>query len=80
MSLNLKNPLKIANGLAHLRGLSSLSSADVDTEYEKFFRGKLAEWEVKSPSEIPEDKRKMFFSEVKADWEARKHARGIQED
>jgi len=39
-------------------------------EYQKFFQKKLDKYEVKSPAELSDDKKKQFFEEVDSEWEA----------
>ena len=39
-----------------------------DSDYQKFFQGKLKAWGVKSPAELDKDKRKKFFTEVSKEW------------
>ena len=40
--------------------------------YQKYFQGKLKKFGVTSPSQLPADKRKFFWSEVKRDWSSKK--------
>ena len=37
-------------------------------EYEKFFKKKLKEWDVKSPAELSDEDKKKFFDEVDKEW------------
>ena len=39
-----------------------------ESDYQKFFQGKLAKWKVKSPAELDKADRKKFFSEVEKEW------------
>jgi len=39
-----------------------------DSDYKKFFNGKLEKYGVKSPSELDDEQKKKFFAEVKKDW------------
>ena len=39
-----------------------------DSDYQKFFQGKLAKWKVKSPAELDKADRKKFFTEVSKEW------------
>jgi len=39
-----------------------------DTAYQKYFKSMLAKWGVKSPSELPADKKKAFFRAVQLGW------------
>ena len=42
-----------------------------ESEYQKFFKGKLAQYKVKSPAELG-DKISDFFDEVSKDWKGEK--------
>lgn len=39
-----------------------------DNEYQKFFRSKLEQYKVKSPSELSDEDKKKFFAEIKSEW------------
>lgn len=39
-----------------------------DTEYQEFFRKKLEDYGVKSPSELSDSEKKKFFNEIKSEW------------
>lgn len=41
-------------------------------EYQKYFQKKLDKWNVKSPAEIPKDKKDEFFDEVDKGWKGDK--------
>ena len=40
----------------------------VETEYQKFFKKKCEEYNVKSPSELSAEDKKKFFSEIEKEW------------
>ena len=40
-----------------------------ETEYQKFFKKKLDQWKVKSPSQLSDEDRKKFFSEIEKEWD-----------
>lgn len=46
-----------------------IQNAAVEGPYHKFFRGKLEQYGVKSPSELTEDQKAKFFSEVDSEWD-----------
>jgi len=46
-----------------------LEKLNEETEYQKFFKGKLKKYGVKSPSELDKEDRKKFFDEVDKDWD-----------
>ncbi len=39
-----------------------------ENAYQKFFKGKLKEWEVSSPEDLSDEDKKKFFAEVKKEW------------
>lgn len=39
-----------------------------ESDYQKFFQGKLKAWKVKSPAELDKEDRKKFFTEVEKEW------------
>ena len=77
MSINVS--IETEAGVASYTGLgfSSESSSELQQEYQKFFRGKLAEYDVSSPAELDDEQSAKFFEEVKADWSARKERLGL---
>lgn len=58
-------------------GFAATASSELQNEYQKFFRGKLAEYQVESPSELSDEQTAKFFDEVKVDWAARKQRLGL---
>ena len=40
----------------------------VETEYQKFFKKKCEEYNVKSPAELSVEDKKKFFSEIEKEW------------
>ena len=40
----------------------------VETEYQKFFKKKCEEYNVKSPSELSAEDKKKFFAEIEKEW------------
>jgi len=43
-----------------------------ETEYQKFFKRKLADMGVKSPAELSDEKKKEFFNVIDKEWKAEK--------
>jgi len=39
-----------------------------ETEYQKFFKKKLKAYNISSPSELDDEKKKKFFDEIKKEW------------
>lgn len=80
MSNKLHASIETEAGVATYTGLgfsSESASSELQQEYQKFFRGKLAEYEVSSPAELDDEQSSKFFEEVKADWSARKQRLGL---
>jgi hypothetical protein len=42
-----------------------------ETAYQKFFKKKLAEFDVSSPEELEGDEKKRFFDEVDKEWKGK---------
>lgn len=47
---------------------------DAKIEYKKYFNMMLKKWGVKSPAELPPDKKKKFFDAVDKGWKAKKES------
>lgn len=79
MSKQLYATIETESSVATFTGLgfASESSSELQQEYQKFFRGKLAEYEVESPAELNDEQSSAFFEEVKEDWSARKKRLGL---
>ncbi|MFW5895489.1 MAG: hypothetical protein ACOCT9_01975 [archaeon] len=45
-------------------GVEETQIEEANDRYEEFFKEKLKEWGVKSPSELPKKDREKFFAEV----------------
>ncbi|MGD2072083.1 MAG: hypothetical protein PVG65_01150, partial [Candidatus Thorarchaeota archaeon] len=39
-----------------------------DSAYREYFKGMLKKWKIKSPAQLPPEKRKAFFSAVSKGW------------
>lgn len=79
MSNKIHTSIETEAGVAAYTGLgfASESSSGLQEEYQKFFRGKLAEYEVTSPAELDDEQSSKFFDEVKVDWASRKQRLGL---
>lgn len=55
-------------GIAH----SSEELSPLQEAYQKFFRGKLAEYGVDSPADLGDDRASEFFDDVKETWAIRR--------
>jgi len=42
------------------------------SDYDNFFKKKLKEWNVTSPSELSKEDKKKFFNEVEKEWKGEK--------
>lgn len=51
---------------------STSSAGGLREVYQEFFRGKLDQYGVKSQAELDDNQLREFFSEISADWAARK--------
>ena len=52
----------------NMKSTHNLFEEKEKTEYQKFFKQKLKEWDVESPDDLSEEKRKKFFDEVSKEW------------
>jgi len=43
-----------------------------ESKYEKFFKGKLKEWKIKSPAELSKADKIKFFNEIDKEWKGKK--------
>lgn len=43
-----------------------------EEDYREFFKGMLKKWNIKSPTELGDDKKKEFFDQVDKGWKAKK--------
>ena len=50
--------------------LGSLGVSE-QTDYQAFFKKKLAQWKVKSPSSLSDADKKKFFAEIKKEWKGK---------
>ena len=53
--------------------------SDLQKAYRKFFRGKMKEWDVKSPKDLTPKKISDFFKEIKKDWKKEKASAMVSE-
>lgn len=44
--------------------------SDLQQSYQDYFKAKLAKYDAKSPADLDDEKKKEFFNEISADWEA----------
>jgi hypothetical protein len=43
-----------------------------EEDYREFFKGMLSKWNIKSPTELSDDKKKEFFDQVDKGWKGKK--------
>lgn len=48
--------------------INFIINAGKKEEYTKFFKNKLEEFNVKSPSELSEEEKKKFFTQIENEW------------
>jgi hypothetical protein len=49
-----------------------MAQSEKQKEYQEFFKGKLKEWDVKSPADLSDDEKKTFFDEIDKEWKGEK--------
>ncbi|MFW9871703.1 MAG: hypothetical protein ACFFG0_01285 [Candidatus Thorarchaeota archaeon] len=52
--------------------LQSVRNLLKEEDYKEFFAAKLKKWNVNSPSELSDEKKKEFFDQVDKEWKAKK--------
>lgn len=46
------------------------AKSDLQQSYQDYFQAKLAKYNAKSPADLDDEKKKEFFNELSADWDA----------
>lgn len=55
-----------------LDAINKLIESDLQDDYQEFFKKKLDDYNVSSPSELNQEDRSQFFAEIKAEWKEEK--------
>ena len=65
---------------AFLVGQSNINESEAQDKYREFFENKLKQWNVSSPSELTQEDRSKFFTEIREEWKKQKVNESFIED
>lgn len=57
---------------AFMFGDSNINESEAQDKYREFFENKLKQWNVSSPSELTQEDRSKFFTEIRNEWKSQK--------
>lgn len=57
---------------AFMFGDSKINESEAQDKYREFFENKLKQWNVSSPSELTQEDRSKFFTEIREEWKKQK--------
>lgn len=58
---------------AFMFGDSKINESEAQDKYREFFENKLKQWNVSSPSELTQEDRSKFFTEIREEWKKQKN-------
>ena len=61
---------KFSEFIGNIREAEEAKKSDLQKSYQDYFKAKLDKYGAKSPADLDDEKKKEFFSEISADWEA----------
>lgn len=65
---------------AFMFGDSKINESEAQDKYREFFENKLKQWNVSSPSELTQEDRSKFFTEIRKEWKKQKVNESFVED
>lgn len=65
---------------AFMFGDSKINESEAQDKYREFFENKLKQWNVSSPSELTQEDRSKFFTEIREEWKKQKVNESFVED
>lgn len=65
---------------AFMFGDSKINESEAQDKYREFFENKLKQWNVSSPSELTQEDRSKFFTEIRNEWKKQKVNESFVED
>jgi|694.fasta_scaffold25733_8 hypothetical protein len=63
---------KFSEWIGTVREAAEAKKSELQQSYQDYFQAKLAKYGVESPADLDEEKKKEFFNEISADWDAGK--------
>lgn len=61
---------KFSEFIGNIREAEEAKKSDLQKSYQDYFKAKLDKYGAKSPADLDDEKKKEFFNEISADWEA----------
>lgn len=58
---------------AFMFGDSKINESEAQDKYREFFENKLKQWNISSPSELTQEDRSKFFTEIREEWKKQKN-------
>jgi len=71
---------KFSEFIGSIREAEEAKKSDLQKSYQDYFQAKLAKFGVESPADLDEEKKKEFFNEIAADWEAGKGVKDSEKE
>lgn len=65
---------------AYMFGDAKINESEAQDKYREFFENKLKQWNVSSPSELTQEDRSKFFTEIRDEWKKQKVNESFSED
>lgn len=65
---------------AYMFGDPKINESEAQDKYREFFENKLKQWNVSSPSELTQEDRSKFFTEIREEWKKQKVNESFVED
>lgn len=63
---------KFSEFIGGIREAEEAKKSELKKSYQDYFQAKLSKFGVESPADLDEEKKKEFFNEISADWDAGK--------
>lgn len=71
---------KFSEWIGTIREAEDSKKSDLKQSYQDYFEAKLSKYGVESPADLDEEKKKEFFNEIAADWDAGKGVKPAAKD
>jgi mannitol-specific phosphotransferase system IIBC component len=70
---------KFSEFIGGVREAEEAKKSELQKSYQDYFQAKLSKFGVESPADLDEEKKKEFFNEISADWDAGKGVKASAE-
>jgi hypothetical protein len=71
---------KFSEWIGSIREAEDAKKSELQKSYQDYFQAKLAKYGVESPADLDDEKKKEFFNEIAADWDAGKGVKPAAKD